>query len=173
MAMMQSPAREGTSRTPALVFAILALLVASAVPRIFLEIGGLKARPEHIVSGMMICVAPFLWKKREQAVQWIWPDYLVMAYIALIFFSSIFMSVEPRQTTKWAMQQVLAILPYFFLRMFITDRPLFRWAFRALLAVGAMATLYATVSFYSYFFFGTTFGVEVEQYGGGRRGCRA
>src|SRR4051812_34777390 len=66
--------------------AILALLAASTVPRIFVEIGGLKARPEHIVSGMMICVAPFLWKKREQAVQWIWPDYLAMAYIALIFF---------------------------------------------------------------------------------------
>jgi O-antigen ligase len=145
--------------------AILALLIASAAPRIFVEIGGLKARPEHIVSGLMICVTPFLWKKREQAVQWIWPDYLVLAYIALIFFSSIFMSISPPQTTKWAMQQVLAILPYFFLRLLITDRARFRWAFHALLAVGAVTTVYATLSFYSYLFFGTTFGVEVEQYG--------
>src|SRR5215475_6368598 len=102
--------------------AIVALLVASAVPRIFIEIAGLKARPEHIISGLIICVIPFLWKKLEQPVQWILPDYFVLAYIALIFFSSVFMSADPSQTGKWAAQQVLAILPYFFLRVLITDR---------------------------------------------------
>jgi O-Antigen ligase len=145
--------------------AILALLMASAMPRLFVEIGGLKARPEHIVSGLMICVTPFLWRKREQSVRWIWPDYLVMAYVALIFFSSMFMSVSPPQTTKWAMQQVLAILPYFFLRLLVTDRQRFRWAFHSLLAVGAVTTLYAIAGFYSYLLFRTSFGVEVEQYG--------
>jgi O-antigen ligase len=145
--------------------AIVFLLVASAVPRIFIEIAGLKARPEHIVSGMMICTIPFLWKKREQSVQWILPDYLALAYVALIFFSSVFMSVNPTQTGKWAVQQVLAILPYFFLRVLITDRARFRWAFRALLVVGAVTCGYAVLAFYSYAVLGTKFGVEVEQYG--------
>ena len=145
--------------------AIVGLLAASAVPRIFIEIMGLKARPEHIISGLMICAIPFLWKKREQPVQWIWPDYLVLVYIALTFFSSVFMSVAPGQTGKWAVQQVLAILPYFWLRVLITDRARFRWAFRALLVVGAITSAYAIVCFYSYIFFGTKFGVEVEQYG--------
>jgi O-antigen ligase len=147
--------------------AMVALLAASAVPRLFIEIGGLKARPEHIVGGMLICVVPFIWKKRERPVEWIWPDYMLLVYVALIFFSSVFMSTDPRQTTKWAIQQTLAILPYFFLRVIITDRERFRWAFRALLAVGAVASAYAIVCFYSYTFFGTAFGVEVEQYEGG------
>jgi O-antigen ligase len=145
--------------------AIIFLLVASAVPRVFIEIGGLKARPEHIVSGMMICTIPFLWGKREQPVQWILPDYLALAYVALIFFSSVFMSIDPSQTGKWAVQQVLAILPYFFLRVLITDRARFRWAFRALLVVGAVTCVYAIIAFYSYAIFGTKFGVETEQYG--------
>src|SRR5262245_33757040 len=85
--------------------AIAALIGASAVPRLFIEIMGLKARPEHIIAGALIFVVPFLWKKRTEPVQWIWPDRWVVAYIALIFFSSIFMSIEPRQTVKWAAQQ--------------------------------------------------------------------
>src|ERR1051326_8867192 len=51
--------------------AIVALLAASAMPRIFIEIAGLKARPEHIISGLMICTIPFLWKNRKEPVQWI------------------------------------------------------------------------------------------------------
>jgi hypothetical protein len=147
--------------------AIVALIMASAMPRLFIEIGGLKARPEHIIAGIMICVLPFIWKKRERAVEWIWPDKLLMIYLALIFFSSVFMSIDSRQTTKWAVQQTLGILPYFFLRVIVTDRERFRWAFRALLAIGAVASAYAILCFYSYSFFGTAFGVEVEQYEGG------
>ena len=145
--------------------AIVALLTASAMPRIFIEIAGLKARPEHIISGLMICTIPFLWKNRKEPVQWIWPDYLVLTYIALIFFSSVFMSVDPGQTGKWAAQQVLAILPYFWLRVLIRDPVRFRWAFRVLLIVGAVTCTYAIIASYSYAIFGTKFGVEVEQYG--------
>jgi O-antigen ligase len=147
--------------------AIAVLLAASAAPRLSIEIGGLRARPEHIVSGILICIIPFLWKKRERPAKWIWPDYMLVAYVALVFFSSVFMSIEPGQTTKWAIQQGLVILPYLFLRLLITDRDRFRWAFRALLAVGATASAYAIICFYAYAFFNTTLGVEVEQYEGG------
>jgi len=145
--------------------AIVALIAASAVPRIFVEIAGLKARPEHIISGMLICAIPFLWARRSQPVEWILPDYLLLAYVAFIFLSSFFMSSAPSQTGKWAVQQVLAILPYFLLRVLIKDRESFRWAFRTLLVVGAVTCIYAIISFYSYIFLGTKFGVEVEQYG--------
>jgi O-antigen ligase len=47
----------------------------------------------------------------------------------------------------------------------ITDRARFRWAFRALLVVGAVTCGYAILAFYSYAVLGTKFGVEVEQYG--------
>src|SRR5215472_666818 len=146
---------------------IVALVAASAAPRLFIDVGGLKARPEHIVGGLMICIIPFLWKKREGPVEWTRPDYWLLAYVALIFFSSVLMSIDPKQTTKWAIQQALAILPYFFLRVLVTDRNSFRWAFRVLLAVGAVASFYAIICFYSYALFGTALGVEVEQYEGG------
>ncbi len=145
--------------------AILMVITASAMPRIFLEIGGLKARPEHLISGLMICALPFLWKKRPEPVQWILPDYLLMAYIALNFFSSLFGSPEPPQTEKWAVQQVLAILPYFWLRVYISDQARMHKAFRFLLLIGVIVSGYAVLCFYANAFFATEFGVDVAQYG--------
>lgn len=145
--------------------AIAALIVASAVPRVFVEIMGMKAHPEHIVSGALVLVAPFLWKKRERKMQWITADYWVIAYLTLIFFSSIFMSIDPRQTSKWAFEQVLAILPYFWLRLLIVNKDRFRWAFRFLLVAGSVTCAYAIISFYSNLLFGSSFGVDLEQYG--------
>src|SRR5579884_1619109 len=144
--------------------AIVLLLVASAVPRLYVEILGSKARPEHIISGLMIFAIPLLLKKRSQPVQWMFPDYCLMGYIALNLLSSL-LSVAPSLTLKWAMQQVLAIVPYFLLRILIGDRERFQWAFRMLLLVGAMACAYAIFCFYCNVFFGTQFGVEVGQYG--------
>src|SRR5258708_24058909 len=62
------------------------------------------------------------------------------------------------------MQQMLAILPYFFLRVLADDQRNLRWAFRAFLVVGALAAAYGVLAYYSNFLFGTEFGVEVEQY---------
>jgi len=145
--------------------AIIALIIASSAPRLFVEIGGLKARPEHFVCGILCISIFFLWKKRSQPVQWIWPDYLLIAYAALNLFTSLFMSIEPRQTIKWALQQVLIILTYFFLRVLIQDRKDLRKAFMALLVVGAVAVAYGIICFYSNLLFGTEFGMTIGQYG--------
>jgi hypothetical protein len=145
--------------------AIVALIIASAVPRLFVEIGGLKARPEHFICGILCISIFFLWKKRSQPVTWIWPDYLLMAYAALNIFSSLFMSIEPRQTIKWALQQVLIILAYFFLRVLVEDRVSLRKAVMALLAVGAATVAYGIICFYSNLVFGTEFGMTIGQYG--------
>src|SRR5947209_10475335 len=145
--------------------ALIALIVASAVPRISAQIGGLNARPEHVVSGLMILAVPFLWKKRTQPVQWIKADYWAVAYLGFLLFSSAIMSIAPLQTTKWAVQQILATLPYFWLRVLITDWERFRVAFNTLLIASAATLIYAVVSFYSFLLFGSSFGVEVEQYG--------
>src|SRR5690348_5039953 len=79
---------------------IIALVVASAVPRLFINVGGLKARPEHIAGGLMLFAIPFLWQRREQPVRWIAADYFLLAYVALNVFSSVFMSTAPLQTFK-------------------------------------------------------------------------
>ena len=149
-------------RSPQL--AILSLIAASAVPHMSVQIGGLNARPEHVVSGLMILAVPFLWKKKAQPVQWIKTDYWVVAYMALMLFSSVVMSTAPLQTTKWAIQQALAILPYFWLRMFVTDWDRFRLVFKAFLITAAVTLVYAVACFYSYILFGSTYGVATEQY---------
>lgn len=145
--------------------AIVALVIGSAVPRLYVEIAGLKARPEHVICGILCISILFLRKKRSQPIQWIWPDYLLMAYAALNLFSSVFMSIEPLQTTKWALQQVLVILAYYFLRVLIQDRAGLRKAFMTLLAVGAATVAYGIICFYSNLIFGTEFGMTIGQYG--------
>lgn len=145
--------------------AIVALIIASSTPRLFVEIGGLKARPEHFVCGILCISIFFLWKKRSQPVRWIWPDYLLMAYAAMNIFSSLFRSIAPAQTIKWALQQVLIILAYFFLRILIQDRKEWRRAVMVLLVVGAVAVTYGIICFYSNLLFGTEFGVTIAQYG--------
>ena len=145
--------------------AIIALIIASCAPRLFVEIGGLKARPEHFVCGILCISIFFLWKKRSRPVQWIWPDYLLIAYAGMNLFSSLFMSIEPRQTIKWALQQVLILLTYFFLRVLIQDRKDLRKAFMAVLVVGAVAVVYGIICFYSNLLFRTEFGMTIGQYG--------
>ena len=145
--------------------AVIALIIASTAPRLFVEIGGLKARPEHFICGILCISIFFLWKKRTQPVRWIWPDYLLMAYAAINIFSSLFRSIEPGQTIKWALQQVLIILAYFFLRVLIQDRKDLRKAFMAMLVVGAVAVGYGIICFYSNLIFGTEFGMTIAQYG--------
>jgi hypothetical protein len=145
--------------------AIIALIIGSAAPRLYVEIGGLKARPEHVISGILCISILFLRKKRSQPIQWIWPDYLLMAYAALNLFSSLFMSIAPSQTIKWAVQQVLVILAYFFLRVLVEDRAGLHKAVMALLAVGAATVAYAIICFYSNLLFGTEFGMTIGQYG--------
>jgi len=147
------------------VGAIIALIIGSAVPRLYVEIGGLKARPEHVICGILCISILFLRKKRSQPIPWIWPDYLLMAYAALNLFSSLFMSIEPRQTIKWAVQQVLVILAYFFLRVLVEGHAGLHKAVMALLAVGAATVTYGIICFYSNLLFGTEFGMTIGQYG--------
>jgi len=145
--------------------AMIALVIGSAAPRLYVEIGGLKARPEHVICGILCVSILFLRKKRSQPIRWIWPDYLLMAYAVLNLFSSLFMSIEPRQTIKWALQQVLVILAYFFLRVLVKDRAALRKALMALLAVGAATVTYGIICFYSNLLFKTEFGMTIGQYG--------
>jgi len=147
------------------VGAIIALIIGSAAPRLYVEIGGLKARPEHVICGILCISILFLRKKRSQPIPWIWPDYLLMAYAALNLFSSLFMSIDPRQTIKWALQQVLVIFAYFFLRVLVEDRAGLHKAVMALLTVGAATVTYGIICFYSNLLFGTEFGMTIGQYG--------
>jgi hypothetical protein len=151
------------SRSPGV--AVAAMITASAMPRLFVEIGGLKARPEHLVCGLMVFLVPFWWRHRPEPVKWHKFDYILVAYLGMQVFSSVVMSIDPMQTIKWAVQQIIVVMAYFLLRILLVDKASFRRAFDALLMVGMLASIYAIVSFYSNLWFGTDFGVQLDQYG--------
>ncbi|HEV1995867.1 MAG TPA: hypothetical protein VGR03_16155 [Candidatus Acidoferrum sp.] len=145
---------------------IALLVVAAAIPRGSVDIGGLNVRPEHIAAGLLCLAIPLLLKRRtQQPAVWIYADYALAAYVGLNILSSLVVSPAPPQTLKSSMQQLLAILPYFFLRVLADDERRFRRAFRAFLVVGALAAAYGVIAYYSNFLFDTEFGVEVGQYG--------
>jgi O-Antigen ligase len=146
-------------------FAISLLFVAVAMPRWAVEIAGLKARPEHIVCGLLLLALPYWIKRRKDPLVWMTADYLLLAYLAMNFFSSIFMSMAPSQTIKWCVQQAIVVLPYLFLRVLVTDLASFRRFFRIALVVGAVEAAVAILCFYSNLLFKTEFGMEIGQYG--------
>ncbi|HXB22918.1 MAG TPA: O-antigen ligase family protein [Candidatus Solibacter sp.] len=145
--------------------AVVTIIVVAALPRLAVSIGGLNARPEHIISAVLLVATPFWLKRSQTAVRWMAADYLLVAFIAINLFSSLFTSLQPSQTLKWALQQMLAILPYFFFRVLLTDSSAFRRAVRVMLAVGAVEAAYGIVAFFSSQLFKTTFGVTIDQYG--------
>lgn len=145
--------------------ALWALLVAAVTSRYYLELGGLKAHPEHILIGLLCIAALFSWRRRTEPMRWITADYFLLAYVGINFLSSLVMSIEPGQTMKWAVQQALVITAYFLLRLLAGEPKTLGRAARVLIAVGALEGGYAVICFYSNILFNTAFGVEVGQYG--------
>jgi O-antigen ligase len=147
------------------VLAVIALVAAGAMARLHVDIGGLKARPEHVVAGLCCLAIPFWPRQQWPRPRWILPDLLLVLYIATILVSSGFMSIDPSKTLRWAMQQILVILPYFLLRLFCTDRERLRKVFMILLVVGAAQAAIGVFCFVSNLVFGSEFGMEMGQYG--------
>lgn len=144
--------------------AMITLVAAGLMSRFYIQIGSLKARPEHIVIGLLCLAVPFLWHRLPRP-HWIWPDCLLLGYVTANLVSSLFMSISPSQTLRWAAQQTLVILPYFLLRIIAGQPHTFVRAVRILAAAGAIEAAYALLCFFSNLLFGTGFGVEVGQYG--------
>ncbi len=145
--------------------AIITLFVAVAMPRWPVGLAGLNARPEHLVCGVLLLALPYWIKRRKQPLVWMAADYLLLAYVVMNFFSSIFMSIAPQQTIKWCLQQAIVVLPYLLLRVLITDITSFRRIFNIALVMGAAEAMFAILCFYSNLFFGTELGMEIGQYG--------
>src|SRR5579871_1742267 len=129
--------------------AVIVLVVVAAMPRLYIEISSLKARPEHIICGMLLLALPYWFRKRRRQIVWMTADFMLLAYVAVNFVSSIFMSIQPGQTTKWCVQQALAVLPYIFLRLLVTDRSSFERVFRVVLMVGLAEAAFGILCFYS------------------------
>jgi hypothetical protein len=151
------------SRNP--VLAVIALVAGGAMARLYVEVFGMKARPEHFAAVLFCMAMPFWPRQQWPRPRWMLPDLLLVLYVTSNLASSLIMSVAPGKTLRWASQQALVILPYFLLRIFCTDRERFRKAFMILLAVGAAQAAIGVFCFFSNLIFGTEFGMEIGQYG--------
>jgi O-antigen ligase len=145
--------------------ALIALVASGCMGRLYVDIFGMKARPEHFAIAICCVALPFWPRDQWEKPRWSFPDLMVVLYIAANLASSAFMSLAPKLTLRWALQQILVILPYFLLRIFCTNRERFRKTFNTLLIVGAAQAGIGVFCFFSNLFFGTEFGMEIGQYG--------
>jgi O-antigen ligase len=148
-----------------------ALLIASVMPRVSVEIGGWNARPEHCVTFVVLVMFLFRWMFHERArISLIFTDFAVAAYVMWNYVSSVWMSPDPKSTLRWALLNNLVVLPYFLIRFLVNDERLLRWVFKAFLAVGISECTLALIVFISKQLFATSFGTEVDQYAGATGG---
>ena len=144
--------------------ALTVLIGASAMPVFFVEMFGWKARPEHL-TGAIIAAAVAVWfilSKHRPVLNKL--DYWIIAFVALNFISSAFASSAPSLTLRWALQNSLAVLPYFLVRLLVTDLAALGKAFRILLGVGVVEAAYGILCFVSNRISGSTTGMSIGQY---------
>lgn len=144
--------------------ALAVLIGTSVMPRFYVEISTWKLRPEDVgVAVVGVAIAGwFLFHKKKFDLATL--DYWIVVYVLLNYISSAFASPEPASTLRWALQDNLAVLPYFLIRLLVRDLRTLRNALRIFLVVGVLESIYGTLCFVSNRLFDTTVGVEVGQY---------
>jgi oligosaccharide repeat unit polymerase len=146
-------------------FAVLA--VGSAMPRFSATLFDLHVRPEHVATSVAILaiVLQLLRGHIKLDLRLKNFDYWVLAYVAMNFVSSAMTSPQPRMTLRWASLNALVVTPYFLVRVLVrTDRQVWR-ALQALLWVGIGEAIYGTLASVANHIWGTTWGVQLGQYG--------
>ncbi len=144
--------------------ALLVLIAMSTMPVYFVELFQWKARPEHFAA-LIVSVAVCIWLfYGKHALLFERLDYWLLAFVIINFISSAVGSTTPASTLRWALQNGLAIVPYFLIRVLIRDLTTLRKAFWILLAVMSAECAYGIFCFVSYHVFSTTFGMSIGQY---------
>jgi O-antigen ligase len=144
--------------------ALSVLIGMSAMPGFFVQLFGWKARPEYF-GVMIVSLSLCIWclrSNRKLRLENL--DYWVLAYVAINYVSSAFGSSSPSDTLRWAVQNNLAVLPYFLIRLLVRDPDTLRKSFRILLAVGITESAYGMLCYLSNHLYGTTTGMAIGQY---------
>ena len=145
---------------------VVMLTIAATMPQFKLTVFDLHLRPEHVATAVAI-LAILVQALGGQSLK---PrlrsfDYWVAAYVAANFFSSAMTSPQPAMTLRWATLNALVVTPYFLARVLVRNDRHVWLALRALLCVGAGEAVYGTLASVSNHILGTTWGVELGQYG--------
>jgi hypothetical protein len=141
------------------------LIGASATTHFFVEVFGWKAHPEHFAVVIVCFAAAAQFLVGKYYARFEAPDYWIFAYVVINFISSGFGSPAPASTLRWALQNSLAILPYFLIRFWAQDFKTVQNIFRILLAVGLIESAYGIGCYFCHQLFGTSVGMELNQYG--------
>jgi O-antigen ligase len=144
--------------------ALFVVVGMSAMPVYFVELLGWKARPEHFAAAVVLAAIFIRRVFAEQKLVLNKIDYWVFAFIAANFISSAVASTDRSSTLRWALQNSLAVIAYFLIRVLIRDWNTFRKAFAILVTVGIAESVYGIICYVSHYTFGTTFGMSVGQY---------
>jgi hypothetical protein len=144
--------------------ALLVLIGASAMPVFFVQIGGWKARPEHVAAVLVTFALVFWLALAKRRIQLNTIDYWIVGYIAANYISSAFGSLDSSSTLRWALQNNLAVLPYFIVRILVRDLQTMEKAFRILLGVALAESAYGILCYASNHIFGTVSGMSIGQY---------
>ena len=146
---------------------VVVLAVGAAMPRFNLVLSGLHVRPEHIATSVAI-LAVIVQVFRGQIklnLRLRNFDYWVLAYVAANFFSSALTSPQPSKTLRWASLNALVVIPYFIIRLLVRNDRQVWLALQSLLCVGLGEAIYGTLASIANHLWGTSWGVELGQYG--------
>jgi O-Antigen ligase len=145
--------------------ALFVLISAAAMPRMAVGLFGWNARPEHFAAAIVGSCAGvrILYAQRRRYLYKL--DYWILAYVLINYLSSAFGSPEPSTTLRWALQNNLAVLPYFLIRLLISNRRTLVKGFDILLSVGLAEVTLGLLCAASHSLFGTSVGVELGYLG--------
>ncbi len=142
--------------------AFLELCLAAATPRWFVKIGKLHAKPEHFIAAAVglillsrILVFKHKWKPLGK------PEVLLLAFLAMNYFTSAVTSPDKASTLRWAVLLTLAVSPFFLLWQVVRTREQLDRFMTLWLWVGTLGALFGILCFFSFVAFGSQLGVTV------------
>ncbi|MGD0179485.1 MAG: O-antigen ligase family protein [Terriglobales bacterium] len=146
---------------------VVMLAIGAAMPMFNATVFGLHVRPEHIATSVAIVAIVVQLSRRQVDLNLRLRnfDYWLIAYVGLNFFSSLVTSPQPSKTLVWATLNALVVTPYFLVRVLVRNDRQVWLALKGLLCVGALEAIYGILASISNHIWGTSWGVEVGQYG--------
>ena len=141
--------------------ALVAVLVASAIPRFAVQILSWNAKAEDFVVvlvALIILAQVVLYQKRLRFRGCDWP---LLVFVAMNYVGSSINSPEPRATLRWALQFTLAAASYFVVVNLVSDRERFPKAMKVFLMVGAAEAVFGILCYVSFRLTGSELGVTI------------
>ena len=119
------------------------------------------------VPATVLVIAPFavrclVFTRREVRPRWSWPEYVIVAWIALHFVSTALFSVDVKSSAESAGLLTLGVVTYLAVYTGTATRERLIFATRAVLVVSVIASLLALAAYAAYLAVGSTIGIAFQ-----------